>query len=214
MDSALNWDIWLSASMRELGVQIPIIVKKELTSGSVQLPTCRHLVAFEWPQGISPGLQMILQKGLGLPYLLHHSWSRLSQPPWGISGGSRHWDTSSSPQYSAMCFGRSKVRPQVHTHRYLFLMLDKICSPLELLLNSSRSNMLASPGIFPPHAPVLYWLISSWQKKVLVSGSNMDFLPVSKRTVHLALPLGIKWCKEMGHKYCLFYNWAMISFVG
>lgn len=48
----------------------------------------------------------------------------------------------------------------------------------------------------------------------LVSGSNMDFWPVLYRNVHLVLPLGIQWCKEMGYKYRLFRNWAEISFVG
>lgn len=135
LDSAPDWDIWVSASMRELGVRVPVVVKKELTNGSVQLPTCRHPVPFERPQGTSLGLQLMLQEGLGLPYLLHHtcqSWSGMSQPPRGVSGGSRHSGTASSPEYSAITFSRSKVRPPVHVHILLPMLVlgtDKICSP-------------------------------------------------------------------------------------
>lgn len=65
-----------------------------------------------------------------------------------------------------------------------------------------------------------FWLSKSFAHSLvqsmltLVLGSNMDFWHVLYSNVHLALPLGIQWCKEMGYKYCLFRNWAEISFVG
>lgn len=136
LDSAPDWDIWVSASMCESDVRVPATVKKEPTNGSVQLPTCRYLVPFEGPRGVSLDLQLMLQEDLGLPYLLHHTcqfWSRMSPLPWGISGGSRHSEATSSPEYSAISFGRSRVRPPVHIPMYLLPMLvlgmDKICSP-------------------------------------------------------------------------------------
>lgn len=118
LDSAPNWDIRVSASTRELGVWVPIIVKKELTNVA-----CVQTSSAIWKApGNLMGLQLMLWEGLSLPYLLHptcQSWSGMSPPPWGISGGSRRSETASSPEYSAITFGRSRVRPWVHIHTYL-----------------------------------------------------------------------------------------------
>lgn len=177
LDSAPTWDIWVSASTREFGVWVPIIVKKELTNVAHTQTSGAIWKApgnFTWPPAGAP-------RGLGSPV-----------PPVSLGAGCPS-DLAASQvavdihklhlalSFLPLLLGGMGLGPQCTSTRTYYwcwfwawtrFVLHKSC---QLLLDSRRSNQLPSPAIFPPHAPVLSWLILSWQEQALVSGSNMDF---------------------------------------